>query len=216
MKLWIVCSTEGKMPAGAMNSEEYRAARLAALSAGTAEEGAKPLRREGRAVYISHAPAARLSAEALCPGGDYIAHAALDELEPSAGPLSRTPLPLSLRARLDAPRGDRLRAGRAEAESLAEELERRGQDCILFSHPGRIPLLMDAFRLRGYCFGRSEIGSIRPGERILVTSRAAHCGGCGHNCMLSSPGCGIGRDKAQRAGIPYTMKLGEADGTDKK
>ncbi len=75
---------------------------------------------------------------------------------------------------------------------------------------------MDAFRVRGYCFARSELGAVRPGERILVTSRTAHCGGCGHNCMLSSPGCGIGRDKAQRAGIPYTMKLGEDHGTDKK
>lgn len=216
MKLWIVCSAEGRMPESAMNSAEYRAARQAALSAATSQEGAKPLRYEGRAVYISHAPAARLSAEALCPGCACTVHEGLDEAAPSPGLFPDTALAAALRARLDAPRGESLRAARARAEALAEELERAGQDCILFSHPGQIPLLMDAFGRRGYCFGRSELGRIRPGERILVTSRTAHCGGCGHNCMLSSPGCGIGRDKAQRAGIPYTMKLGEAYGTDKK
>ena len=216
MRLWIVCSAEGEMHAGAMNSEEYREARRAALSAAAAEADAKPLRREGRVVYISRMPSARLSAETLCPGGGYIEHPALDEAEPSPGLFSHTALPLALRARLDAPGGDRLRKARAEAETLAEELERAGQDCILFSHPGRILQLMDAFRRRGYCFARSEIGKIRPGERILGTSRTAHCGVCGHYCMLSSPGCGIGRDKARRAGIPYTMKLGEGDGTDKK
>ena len=27
MKLWLICSAEGQMPAGALNSEEYRAFR---------------------------------------------------------------------------------------------------------------------------------------------------------------------------------------------
>ena len=66
-----------------------------------------------------------------------------------------------------------------------------------------VALLMDALRRRGCCFNRFYTGAVRPLERILATSRTAHCGGCGHNCMLSNPGCGVGRDKAHRAGIPF-------------
>ena len=41
---------------------------------------------------------------------------------------------------------------------------------------------------------------IQPLERFLVSRREEHCGGCQHNCFLSNPGCGVGREKAMRAG----------------
>lgn len=203
MKLWLICSAEGAMPAGVLDSAAYCAARREALNAPVIPEGEKPLRGEGRRVYISSAPAARASAEALCPGTERSVHAGLDEAEPVPGILPGAALPLTLRARLDAPGGAVKKDARKRAGELIAELEKDGQDCVLFSHPGQIPLLMDALRLRGYCFSRFYTGAVRPLERILVTSRTAHCGGCGHNCMLSNPGCGVGCDKARRAGIPF-------------
>ena len=203
MKLWLICSAEGQMPAGALNSEEYRAARREALNAAVIPEGEKLLRGEGRRVGVSSAPCARACAGALCPDAEYTVCAGLDEAEPVPGLLPGIALPLALRARLDAPKGEAKRAARKRAEELIEKLEKDGRDCVLFSHPGQLPLLMDALRRRGYCFSRFSSGAVRPLERILATSRTAHCGGCAHNCMLSNPGCGVGRDKARRAGIPF-------------
>jgi hypothetical protein len=191
------------MPEGALTAEQYRAARREALNAAAIPEGERPLSSEGRKVYISSAPCAMTTAEALCPGADYTVHTGLNEAEPVSSPLSAAALSPALRARLHAPRGEAKEAARKRAEALIAELEKDGRDCVLFSHPGQIPLLMDALRRRGYCFNRFYSGAVRPLERILATSRTAHCGGCAHNCMLSNPGCGVGRDKARRAGIPF-------------
>ena len=215
MKLWIVCSAEGAMPTGALNGEAYRAARRTALSTASPQD-ARPFQAAGRPVYISTSPSARLSAQALCPGAAFTVHEGLNEAEPMPGLFASLALPASLRARLDAPRGEARKAAGRRAAALVAELEKAGDDCVLFSHPAQIPLLMDALRLRGYCFRRTELGAVRPGERILATSRSDHCGGCAHNCMLSDPGCGVGRDKAARAGIRYGKKSGEANGTDTK
>ena len=65
-------------------------------------------------------------------------------------------------------------------------------DCILTAE------LLDRARPRGYTMARTGIFAFRPWERILLTKRSAHCGGCRHNCRLSNPGCGVGRDKAAR------------------
>lgn len=203
MKLWLICSAEKPMPDTPLSSEQYREARREALSAAVIPAGEKLLRGEGRRVCVSSATCARASAEALCPDAEYSVCAGLDEAEPIAGLLPGTALPVALRAMLDAPKGAAKRAARKQAEELIEELDKDGRDCVLFSHPGQIPLLMDALRRRGYCFNRFYSGTVRPLERILATSRTAHCGGCGHNCALSNPGCGVGRDKARRAGIPF-------------
>ena len=68
----------------------------------------------------------------------------------------------------------------------------------MVSHPGFIALLLDRLRVRGYCVARTGLGRVQPLERLLLTRRDMHCGGCGHNCLLTNPGCGIGRDKAAR------------------
>ena len=203
MTVWLICSAEGPMPKGALTGEEYRAARRDAMTTAAVPEGEKPLKGEDRRICISSASCARISAEALCPDAEYTVCAGLDEAEPISGLLPDTALPPALCAFLDAPRGEAKRAARKRAEALIAELEKDGRDCVLFSHPGQIPLLMDALRRRGCCFNRFYTGAVRPLERILATSRTAHCGGCGHNCMLSNPGCGVGRDKAHRAGIPF-------------
>ena len=216
MKLWLICSAESPVPAGSYSSGAYRDARRLALACTEFPAGEKPLRAEGRPVYISSFPSARASAEALCPGCSPVKHEGLDEAFGTGGAFPNAALPLGLRAFLEKPRGQALAEARARAEALVALLAEEDRDCILFSHPGQLPLLMDALRRRGYCFNRTNLGAIRPPERILATERGAHCGGCSHNCLLSAPGCGVGRDKAERAGIPYVKKLGERYGTDTK
>ena len=91
------------------------------------------------------------------------------------------------------------KASRRKADELIGRLEKRGEDCILVSHPRRIAALCDALRVRGYCVQRTGLGGIKPFEQLLLSRRDEHCGGCAHNCLLSNPGCSIGRDKARRA-----------------
>ena len=94
--------------------------------------------------------------------------------------------------------------GRRRADTLLDALEKAGKDCILISHPGMIAALTDALRLRGYCVQRTGIGRIKPFEQMLLSRRDEHCGGCQHNCLLSNPGCSIGRDKAARQKKPFS------------
>ncbi len=216
MKLWLICSAESPAPPGSYSSGGYREMRRQVLCCTEIPAGEKPLRAEGRPVYISSAPSARASAEALCPGCAPVVHEGLDEAFGAGGAFPNAALSPGLRAYLEKPRGRALAESRARAEALIALLAEENRDCVLFSHPRQLLLIMDALRRRGYCFNRTNLGPIRPLERILATGRDAHCGGCSHNCLLSAPGCGVGRDKAQRAGIPYVKKLGENDGTDKK
>lgn len=71
-------------------------------------------------------------------------------------------------------------------------------DCIVIGSASFLPFLIRAFERNGCCVKRSRSGALCPGERIRVTEKKDHCGGCQHNCLLSNPGCGVGRDKASR------------------
>ena len=86
----------------------------------------------------------------------------------------------------------------ARAEELIGKLESAGGDSLLISYPLFLAEFLDALRSRGYVVQRSGLMKIEPLERIVASKREEHCGGCGHNCFLSNPGCGVGRDKAMR------------------
>ena len=87
---------------------------------------------------------------------------------------------------------------KVRAKKLLNLLESRNQDCILISHPIFIKVLLNCLRARGYYVTRRNFFRIAPLERIVITKPNMHCGGCGHNCLLSNPGCGVGRDAAKR------------------
>ena len=89
-------------------------------------------------------------------------------------------------------------AVRARADALLEEI--RGRDCFLITYPLFLSELLDRLRVHGFVVQRTGIMKIQPLERFLVSRREEHCGGCQHNCFLSNPGCGVGREKAMRAG----------------
>ncbi len=90
------------------------------------------------------------------------------------------------------------RQSAARAEALIAFLEERGQDCILVSHPHFIKVLLNRLRKHGYCVDGAGPFAPAPLDRILITRRDMHCGGCGHNCLLSNPGCTIGQEAARR------------------
>ena len=195
MKLWIICSGEPAIP----RKKSYDAAELAALRQALLEGQIAPYTGraahvEGWRLYVSPHAAARQTAKALYPELEAREEPRLRELEvPASG--GKKPLWL-WRMLLRPSREDTERI-----ESLIGELEEAEGDAILITHPLLIPLLLDRLRIHGHCINRGDFGAVKPLERILITRRDMHCGGCSHNCFLSNPGCGIGRDKAARLKI---------------
>lgn len=207
MKLWILCSADSGLPARcASEALDHAAEALPQARAALPENTGRPLNPQGLDVYCSSWAAARQTAEALVPGAEAQAEPELDEIPLRAGLKSRLALPLwfwLLLARLQRLFGasrqpESRRAALARAERLLDRLEGRGRDCVLVTHPLFLAVLLDRLAARGYVAARREILGFKPGERILVTDRRAHCGGCRNNCLLANPGCGVGRDKAAR------------------
>ena len=201
MRLWIICSGEAAVEyPRRCTLAAYGALRERALDGGVEEGRVHRVAANGRAVYCSPRPAARETARLCVTDAEAKREELLDELPLPVDKGGRE-LPLwMLRFILWLRR--LLRFGRAEgrrrADALIDKLEKRGEDGVLISHPLMIAALIDALRVRGYCVQRTGMGSIRPFEQMLLSRRDEHCGGCQHNCLLSNPGCNIGRDKAAR------------------
>ena len=198
MRMWIVCS--GQAPQTWKKRcapEEYAALCCAQLEGEIGPVDLKPIQTAGRPIFISAHPAARETAARLYPDGEPRVDPRLDELLPEAQP-GGTPQPLWLLRWKARPRGARKTEAERRADSLIASLEETDEDCILISHPRFLGILLDRLRVHGYCITRGGLIRILPLERILITRRDMHCGGCGHNCYLSNPGCGIGKDKAAR------------------
>ena len=87
------------------------------------------------------------------------------------------------------------------ANLLVDYLEGKGRDCVLVSHEFFIYTFKDVLDKRGFVVERSSGGRIKNWERIRATKRTMHCGVCGHNCLLTKPGCDVGRDAAKQQGI---------------
>lgn len=90
---------------------------------------------------------------------------------------------------------------RARAEKLADILEADGRDSVLITHEFFLYTLKGVLEKRGFLIERSSTGRIKNWERIRASKRSMHCGVCGHNCLLTNPGCNVGRDAAARQGI---------------
>ena len=87
------------------------------------------------------------------------------------------------------------------ARELIDLLRKQQKDCILVSHGWFLRTLLKEFRKAGFEAKRSGLILIEPLERILVTEKDQYCGHCAHNCLLTNPGCQIGREKAAARGI---------------
>ena len=207
MRMWIIC-TGGAEPRRSLCCDAAGFDALCREEAGRGVEPPrdKPIRAEGFLVYTAPGRAAEETARLVCPGAEAREEPLLTGVPCRSWRDTRLRLPLwlwRLMARWQrlrgSPRQDESRQQtRARAEALLDRLEAAGRDCVLVTPPSFAAVLIDRLRLRGCVATRSGLLRLRPLERILVTRRDAHCGGCRHNCLLSDPGCGVGRDKAAR------------------
>ena len=201
MRLWIICSGEAPVTfPRRCTLGEYNALCEHALDGGVDDGCARRVAANGRRLYCSPRLSARATAEMTVRDADPVIEELLDELPRPSEKDGRT-LPAWLwrfPAELRSLFGPGRSVGRSRADALIDRLEKKGEDCILISHPAMIAALIDALRVRGYCVQRTGMGRIKPFEQMLLSRRAEHCGGCQHNCLLSDPGCNIGRDKSER------------------
>ena len=205
MRIWIICSGETALalPPRAV-AAEYAPLCDKRLDGPAGEAQGHTVAANGRCVYVSPRAAARDTAEKLIPNGAHQPEPLLDEipLRPFEGgtlPLWLWRFLVWLRGLFGLAAAESRRESRRKADEFIDRLEKRGEDCVLVSHPRRIAALCDALRVHGYCVQRTGLGGIKPFEQLLLSRRDEHCGGCAHNCLLSNPGCSIGRDKAARA-----------------
>lgn len=206
MKIWIICTGEAKdlWPKRCSAAAFEEIARLAAdrIPEGRDE---KKLDWEGQLVYTPPTPAARKTAELCLRGGELREEPLLSPVLQRAWRDKGTASPRHWKemARLQRALGSKRqpesrREIAARAEKLFARLEEEEKDCVLIADCLLTEELLDRARVRGFTYARTGIFRFRPWERILITRRNTHCGGCQHNCLLSNPGCGVGREKAAR------------------
>ena len=87
---------------------------------------------------------------------------------------------------------------RARAEELVQMILEKNEDCVLVTHEFYLYTLKSVLEKHGFVIKRSATGRIKNLERIRATKKDDHCGFCTHNCLLSNPGCDIGRDRAKQ------------------
>lgn len=205
MKLWIVLSGQGALPPRC-DSAAFDRACEDYLAGFEPPEGKKPMKLGTRRLLVSPRLAARQTAALLLPGAEAEIEPLLDEIPLRSSRDTARTLPLRLWLAMAARQRafglsrqpESRKAAADRADRLLDALEAVGRDSLLITHPLFAAVLLDRARLRSCTAQRSGLGSLKPWELILVSKRTEHCGGCQHNCLLSNPGCSIGRDKAAR------------------
>ena len=206
MKIWIVCTGEAEeVWPRRCDGPGFEAAARRAADTAPDDRQEKPLDATGRAVYFAPTAAARRTAELCARGGERREEPLLAPVELRAfrdggsAPLWLWREMAGIQRTLGSARQPESRKQVARrAEELFRRLDEEEKDCVLIADPILTVELLDRARVRSYTMARTGIFRYRPWERILVTRRDLHCGGCAHNCLLASPGCGVGRDKAAR------------------
>lgn len=163
-------------------------------------------------VYISSLPRTRATANGLFGERELIETPLLNEVPNHAAIETGLKLPKWLWVAggrvqwyMNSPRQWETRKMTKErAEKLVKMLLEKNEDCVLVTHEFYLYTLKSVLEKHGFVIRRSSTGRIKNLERIRATKRDDHCGFCNHNCILSNPGCDIGRDKARMQG--YTVK----------
>lgn len=204
MKIWIICTgeKEGLRP-GRCSAQDFDALSRRALEEDPGPRQEKKLPWEGKQVLVAPCPAARKTAELLIDGGTMQDEPLLAPVTERAARDSGTALLWLWReaARIQRSAGnsrqpESRKAIAARAEQLMARLEGEEKDCVLIADCILTEELLDRARVRGYTRARTGIFRYRPWERVLLTKRSVHCGGCAHNCLLSEAKCQTGKNKA--------------------
>jgi len=80
-------------------------------------------------------------------------------------------------------------------------LEEKGEDCIIVGHGFFLNVFIWKCARSGYRITRGSLLHISHLERVRIASRSLHCGGCAADCLLTSPKCQTGKEKAAKRGI---------------
>ena len=207
MSMLILCTGAPAAPlAGSFSAAEFDAAVSAALDAGAVAPSERKIAPGGRKVLIAEGGLARSTAEQILEPCKLRIEPLLNEIpvrsfsdKASGLPAEKWLKKAASQRKAGDPRQPESRdavIGRADA--LIRKLEEEGGDFLLISYPLFLTEFLDRLRAKGYVIQRSGLFRIQPLEKIVVSRRDEHCGGCQHNCFLSNPGCVVGRDKAMR------------------
>ena len=207
MKILIICSAKPAITCEKnCNSADYDAMCQVMPDCDIETIKNEPVSSNSRPVYVSSGKGASQTAKLLFTDAAIVEETLLDEVPQRSYKDTEKKLPLwhwQFMAALQRLTGsNRQPENKAQAKARAKKfldmMESHNQDCILISHPIFIKVLLDCLSAHGYRITRTNFYRVAPLERILITKPNMHCGGCGHNCLLSNPGCGVGRDAAKR------------------
>ncbi|MBR6839639.1 MAG: hypothetical protein IKM82_03515 [Oscillospiraceae bacterium] len=207
MSILLLCTGKSLSPLeGVYTSREFDQAAAAELSAGIEPYAGRKTDPSGRTVYVAEGALARDTAAQLLTDCEAVTEPLLNEIPLRSFADTDRQYPAAVWKRKAAAQrkaGDARQAesradARQRADRLIASLEKAGGDCILVTYPLFLAELLDRLRAAGYVVQRTGLLQIQPLERIVASRREEHCGGCGHNCFLSNPGCGVGKEKAMR------------------
>ena len=207
MSMLILCTGKPLSPLeGSYTSSAFDAAAEAAVQSAAEAPAERRIAPGGRVVYIGEGLLARSTAEQILEPCEIHVEPLLNEIAVRSFADSDRPIPAEkwLRKAAAQRRAGSLRqpesrdAVLARADALIRKLEEAGGDSLLITYPIFLAELLDRFRVHNYVVQRGGLFRFKPLEKIVISRKEEHCGGCQHNCFLSNPGCGVGRDKAMR------------------
>ena len=200
MSMLILCTGKPLSPLeGSYTSAAFDEAAAAVIRSAAEAPSERRISPGGRDVYIGEGFLARSTAEQILEPCELHVEPLLNEIGVRSFSDSDHPLPAEKWLRKAAAQR---KAGREDvatrADMLIRKLEEAGGDSLLITYPIFLAELLDRFRVHNYVVQRGGLFRFQPLEKIVVSRKDEHCGGCQHNCFLSNPGCGVGRDKAMR------------------
>ena len=207
MSMLILCTGKPLSPLeGSYTSAAFDEAAAAVIRSAAEAPSERRISPGGRDVYIGEGLLARSTAEQILEPCELHVEPLLNEIGVRSFSDSDRPLPAEKWLRKAAaqrkagdPRQPESREDvAARADMLIRKLEEAGGDSLLITYPIFLAELLDRFRVHNYVVQRGGLFRFQPLEKIVVSRKDEHCGGCQHNCFLSNPGCGVGRDKAMR------------------
>lgn len=207
MSMLILCTGKPLSPLeGSYTSAGFDEAAAAVIRSAAETPSERRISPGSRVVYIGEGFLARSTAEQILEPCEFHVEPLLNEIDVRSFSDSDRPLPAEKWLRKAAtqrkagdPRQPESREDiAARADTLIRKLEEAGGDSLLITYPIFLAELLDRFRVHNYVVQRGGLFRFQPLEKIVVSRKDEHCGGCQHNCFLSNPGCGVGRDKAMR------------------
>ena len=207
MSMLILCIGKPLSPAaGSYNSSEFDAAMAAYMASGVEAPSERQIAPGGRAVYLAEGKPSQSTADQILIPGEFRVEPLLNEIPVRSFMDTEKRFPAekwfrkaSAQRKAADPRQPESRAAAiARVEKLIRKLEAADEDSLLITYPLFLFEFLDRLCVHNYVVQRSGLFRIQPLEKIVVSRKDEHCGGCQHNCFLSNPGCGVGRDKAMR------------------